>query len=171
MSAPSRPVSCTATTLGSVTRARARASRSRADPAPLASGSITSLSAISRSSAGSYASHTTPMPPCPTSRNSTWRPSRPPIPAGGARSDALAPAVVGRGGLVASASSGIRLLGRGLLRDDERLDLRVGRGRHDLLRLELVLLRVRPPRDDLVGVRVADAGQRLQLIAGGAVDV
>ena len=69
-----------------------------------------------------------------------------------------------------SSRARARLLRR-LLRDHQVLDLGVGRRRHDLLADQLVLLRVRAARDDLLRVRVADAGQRLQLILGRAVEV
>jgi hypothetical protein len=63
------------------------------------------------------------------------------------------------------------LVGGGLLGDDLILDLVVGRGRHDLLLHQIVLARVRPVLDDLLGVRVADAGQRLQLVLAGGVEI
>src|SRR5262249_9502076 len=62
------------------------------------------------------------------------------------------------------------LLGR-LLGDDLVLDLVVGRLRDDLFGNQLLLLRVRPALDDLLGVGVADAGQLLELGLAGRIEV
>src|SRR3989442_6651729 len=63
-------------------------------------------------------------------------------------------------------------LGRGgLLGDHVALDLGVGRFGEDLLLDQLVLARVRAVLDDLRGVRVKDAGQRLQLVLRRRVEV
>src|SRR2546422_138334 len=63
-------------------------------------------------------------------------------------------------------------LGRGgLLGDHVVLDLGVGRLGDDLLLDQLVLARVRAVLDDLLGVRVTDAGQRLQLVLRRRVEV
>src|SRR5262249_25560422 len=58
-----------------------------------------------------------------------------------------------------------------LLRDDQVLDLVVGGLRDDLLLDQLVLPLEGPGVDDLLGVGVADPGERLQLVHGGAVEV
>src|SRR5690349_12570120 len=54
-----------------------------------------------------------------------------------------------------------------LLRDDPVLDLRVDRGRQDLLVDKFVLALVRATFDDLLAVCFADAGDCIQLIGGG----
>src|SRR5580698_5906815 len=53
-----------------------------------------------------------------------------------------------------------------LFGDHEIFDLVVGRLRDDLARHELIFLRVGPAGDDLLRVRVADAGQRHELVGG-----
>src|SRR5437660_6901709 len=58
-----------------------------------------------------------------------------------------------------------------LLGDDLVLDPVVGRLRHHLLLYKLVLGLIRPVLDDLLGVGLADALHRLQLVGRGAVDV
>src|SRR5205814_10299445 len=58
-----------------------------------------------------------------------------------------------------------------LLRDDVVLDLVVGGLRDDLLLDQVVLPPVRTVVDDLLGIGLADPGEALQLVRGGAVDV
>src|SRR5206468_7181229 len=64
------------------------------------------------------------------------------------------------------------LLGRRvLLGDDLVLDFLVGRARQDLLGDQLVLPLVGTVVDDLLRQRVADAGQLLEVLVAGAVEV
>src|SRR5206468_10070477 len=58
-----------------------------------------------------------------------------------------------------------------LLRDDVVLDLVVGGLRDDLLLDQVVLPPVRTVVDYLLGIGLADPGEALQLVRGGAVDV
>ena len=58
-----------------------------------------------------------------------------------------------------------------LLGDDLVLDAVIGLLRDDILVHEVVFALVGPARDDLCGIGLADAGQRVELVGGGGVDV
>jgi hypothetical protein len=58
-----------------------------------------------------------------------------------------------------------------LFRRDLILDLVVGRLRNDLLLHQLILPLVRTALDDLLGVRIANSSERLELLGSGCVDV
>src|SRR5207253_537760 len=77
----------------------------------------------------------------------------------------------GGGAPPSRGGAGLLLRGGGLLRDDLALDPLVGRLGHDLTPDELVLAFVRTPLDDLLRVRFADTGKRLELVRRRAVEV
>src|SRR5438067_8639358 len=60
---------------------------------------------------------------------------------------------------------------RGAVRDDLVLDAVVRSLRNDVLAYQIVLCVVRTPVDNLLGIGIADARQRLQLIFGGRIDI
>jgi len=58
-----------------------------------------------------------------------------------------------------------------VLGDDVTGNFGVGGGRHDVLRLELSFRLVGTPRDDLVGVSVADSGHVHELLLGCRIQI
>ena len=71
----------------------------------------------------------------------------------------------------ASSAPSDRINSALLLGDDLVLDAVVGLLRHDLLLHQLVLALVGPALDDRGGIGLADAGQFVELVGGGGVDV